>query len=203
MWIFLNYFFFLISVCIWECDAFQVYCLSVSLSLQRGHGSQRRHWKAAFCSAFTSILAHLMELKGIILLVSYEGKTFSMTRQHDCALIWYFTEMFRRGLATHSIDSLELRIWKMAESAVGKLIWNGCSPTAELWHFENISLSPHVRQNRVLALKIKLSWSECSIIWYAAVCEAALNYNPFYSGPPIIQVCVYSRVCVCTLHWIR
>lgn len=99
---------------------------------------------------------------------------------------------------THFIDSLELQIWKMMESAVGKLIWN-----KKEWVFtysrvialENISLSPHVRQNRVLALKIKLSWSECSIIWYAAVCEAALNYNPFSSGPPIIQVCVCVRVC--------
>lgn len=205
---FSSFFFFLISVCFLRVWCFQVYCLSVCLLI--GHGSQRRHseaeWIAGFCSAFTSNFAHLMELKRIILLVSYEGKIFSMTWQHDCALIWCITEMFRRGLAKlRRTERVSLTVWSYKFEKRWNLLWenssairkNECSPTAALVHFENVSPSPLVRQNRVLALKIKLSWSECSIIWYAAVCEAALNCNPSYSGPPIIQVCVYVRVYDC------
>lgn len=38
-----------------------------------------------------------------------------------------------------------------------KEVKNGCSPAAELWHFENVSLSPHLKHDRALSMKMKLS----------------------------------------------
>ena len=83
-----------------------------------------------------------------------------------CVLNQYIIEVFRFGSAKPKCTEQFNTDSKIAffsndeirsEKSQLKVVRNEYSSAVELWHFENVSLSPHIKPDRALSLKMKLS----------------------------------------------